>query len=96
MENIKSTAEMFNLGLVAGSLGHVWPRKATWTSGLALCLSAWERSDRTRGNALKLCQGRVRKKFLPGGVVRHRNRLLRKAVECPSLEVFQRCGHGII
>lgn len=64
-------------------------------SGVRLSLISQVTSDNTKGNGLKLYQGRfgldIRKNFFMGRVLKCWNRLPSEVVESPFLEILKKC-----
>ena len=57
-------------------------------------------TNRTRGNGLRLCQGRfwlgIWKNLFSERAVRHQHRAPREGVESPSLEVLRKCTDVVL
>ncbi|GAB0205607.1 hypothetical protein GRJ2_003026300 [Grus japonensis] len=98
LEHLSCEGRMNELGLFSleKTLGRPYcnlpvPKGAYRKGGEGLFTRA--STDRTRGNDLKLKEGRfrldVRKKFFTVRVMRHWHRLPREVVDAPSLEVFK-------
>ena len=99
LEHLSYEERLRELGLFSLEKGRLWGdlivafqylKGAYKQEGEQLCLRV--DSDRTRGNGLKLRQGKFRlhmRKFFTQKVVTHWNRLPKEAVDAPSLEAFK-------
>ncbi|KAK4820745.1 hypothetical protein QYF61_004426 [Mycteria americana] len=94
LERVRRRATELGKGLEHKADGE---RLRNWGGGREVGVGLFSQvtSDRTRGNGLKLHQGRfrldMRKFFFTERVIKHWNRLPRAVVESPSLEVFKSC-----